>query len=139
MYPTSLGQHEVRSMLKRDEAYSGFSVDDISKAKAFYGDVLGMNVTQPMGMLGIAIGGGKSVFVYPKDNHVPATYTVLNIPTDDINSAVADLKQKGVRFERYEGMTGEDDIARGLASGMGPDIAWFKDPAGNIVSVLQDA
>jgi predicted enzyme related to lactoylglutathione lyase len=139
MGATSSDQHEVPSMLKRDEAFSGFSVNDTAKAKAFYGDVLGMNVTEPMGMLGIAIGGGKSVFVYQKDDHVPATYTILNIPTDDINAAVADLKKNGVRFERYEGMTGEDDIARGLASGMGPDIAWFKDPAGNILSVLQDA
>jgi catechol 2,3-dioxygenase-like lactoylglutathione lyase family enzyme len=139
MCATNSDQHEVRSMLKRDEAFSGFSVDDTAKAKAFYADVLGMNVTEPMGMLGIAIGGGKSVFVYQKDDHVPATYTILNIPTDDINTAVADLKKKGVRFERYEGMTGEDGIARGLASGMGPDIAWFKDPAGNILSVLQNA
>jgi catechol 2,3-dioxygenase-like lactoylglutathione lyase family enzyme len=131
-------QHGVRSMLKRDQAFSGFSVDDIAKAKAFYFGVLGMDVTEPMGMLAIAIGGGKSVFVYAKDNHVPATYTVLNIPTDNIDEAVLDLKQKGVRFERYDGMTGEDDIARGIATGMGPDIAWFKDPAGNILSVLQN-
>ena len=128
----------VRTMLKRDEAFSGFSVDDIAKAKAFYHGVLGMDVTEPMGMLGIAIGGGKSVFVYPKDDHVPATYTILNFPTDDIDAAVADLKKKGVRFEHYEGMTGEDGIARGIDIGRGPDIAWFKDPAGNILSVLKN-
>jgi catechol 2,3-dioxygenase-like lactoylglutathione lyase family enzyme len=126
-------------MFKRDAAFSGFSVDDIPKAKAFYHGVLGLHVTDEMGgMLGISIGAGKSVFVYGKDNHVPATYTVLNFPTDDIDAAVAALKKKGVRFEHYEGMTGHDGIARGSESGMGPDIAWFKDPAGNILSVLQN-
>ena len=126
-------------MLKRDEAFSGFSVNDLSKAKAFYGDVLGMDVTDnPMGALEIAIGGGKHVFVYPKDDHQPATYTTFNIPTDDIDAAVAELKKKGVRFKHYDDMTDADGIARGRASGMGPDIAWFTDPAGNILAVLQN-
>jgi catechol 2,3-dioxygenase-like lactoylglutathione lyase family enzyme len=125
-------------MLLRDQAFSGFSVDDIGKAKAFYGDVLGMPVEEPMGMLAIGIGGGKQVFVYQKDDHQPATYTCFNIPTDNIDAEVKALKAKGVTFEQYEGMTDGDGIARGIAQNMGPDIAWFKDPAGNIVSILQN-
>ena len=125
-------------MLMRDQAFSGFSVDDIAKAKAFYGDVLGMDVTDEHGMLGIAIGAGKTVLVYPKENHVPATYTMLNIPVDDIDEAVRELTQAGVTFEHYEGMTDERGIARGIENGQGPDIAWFTDPAGNIISVLHN-
>src|SRR4029078_9598143 len=103
----------AKAMLKLDEAYSGFSVDDIEKARAFYSQTLGFEVADEMGMLGISIGGGKHVFVYPKDDHEPATFTVLKIPTDDIDGAVAALKAKGVRFEQYDGITGDDDIARG--------------------------
>lgn len=126
-------------MLKHDEAYSGFSVDDMSKARDFYTRVLGFKVTDAMeGALGISIGGGKLVFVYSKDNHEPATFTVLNLPTDDIDGAVRDLKSKGVTFERYDGMTGDDGIARGSQMNRGPAIAWFRDPAGNILSVLQN-
>jgi catechol 2,3-dioxygenase-like lactoylglutathione lyase family enzyme len=124
-------------MLKVNEAFSGFSVDDLAKAAAFYRDVLGMDVTEENGTLSLSIGGGKSVFVYPKDDHVPATYTCLNFPVDDIDAAVDDLVRAGVQFERYE-MTDEKGIARASASGFGgPDIAWFKDPAGNILSVLK--
>ena len=125
-------------MLKRDETFSGFSVNDIAKAKAFYGDVLGMDVAEDHGMLAISIGAGKRVLAYPKDNHEPATFTILNIPTDDIDGAVADLRGKGVTFEEYEGITDASGIARGIENNMGPDIAWFKDPAGNIVSVLKN-
>ena len=125
-------------MLNTDTAFSGFSVDDIAKAKAFYGGVLGMNLTEDHGMLNLSIGAGKTVLVYPKQDHVPATYTILNFPVDDIDTVVDELGQAGVAFERYE-TTDEKGIARGIASGIGPDIAWFKDPAGNIVSVLQGA
>ena len=125
-------------MLKPDEAFSGFSVDDIPKAQAFYGGVLGMDVSVEHGMLRIGIGSGKSVLAYPKENHEPATFTILNIPTDDIDAAVADLRGKGVVFEQYEGMTDASGIARGIDQNMGPDIAWFKDPAGNILSVLKN-
>jgi catechol 2,3-dioxygenase-like lactoylglutathione lyase family enzyme len=121
--------------IKVNEAFSGFSVDDVEKAKAFYGDVLGLDVGDQMGGLSLAIGGDKHVFVYPKDDHVPATYTCLNFPVDDIDAAVDELTAKGVEFERYD-MTDEKGIARGKESGMGPDIAWFKDPAGNILSVV---
>jgi catechol 2,3-dioxygenase-like lactoylglutathione lyase family enzyme len=125
-------------MLHLDKVYSGFSVDDIDRARAFYRDVLGMAVADgEMGMLSLPIGSGKNVLVYPKPNHEPATYTVLNIPTDDIEGAVRDLRAKGVTFEQYEGMTGDDGIARGDQIGGGPDIAWFADPAGNIISVQQ--
>jgi len=125
-------------MLDVNEAFSGLSVDDIAKAKGFYTRILGLDVTEENGTLGLAIGGGKSVFVYPKDNHVPATYTCLNFPVDDIDAAVEQLGRAGVQFERYE-MTDENGIARGIANGNGPDIAWFTDPAGNILSVLQGA
>ncbi len=124
-------------MLKRDEAFSGFSVDDIPKAQAFYTEVLGLDTTIDHGMLSIAIGGGKHVLAYPKQNHEPAAFTILNIPTDDIDAAVGVLKANGVQFEHYEGLTGPDGIARGREAHMGPDIAWFKDPAGNILAVLQ--
>ena len=125
-------------MLRVNDAYSGFSVDDIPKAKDFYSRILGMEVSEEHGMLGLSIGGGKNVLVYPKDDHMPATYTVLNVPVDDIDAAVDQLVRAGVEFERYD-MTDEKGIARGIASGYGPDIAWFKDPAGNILSVLKDA
>lgn len=126
-------------MILRDEAFSGFSVNDIDAAREFYGNVLGLNIDDAMaGAIGIGIGGGKQVFIYPKPDHTPATYTCLNFPVDDIDSAVADLKAAGVQFQRYEGMTDENDIARGISVGRGPDIAWFTDPAGNILSVLKN-
>jgi len=125
-------------MLDAKNAFSGFSVDDIGKAKDFYGRVLGMEVAEANGMLNLSIGGGKSVLVYPKgEGHVPATYTMLNFPVDDIDATVDELTGKGVAFERYPD-TDEKGINRGKASGQGPDIAWFTDPAGNIISVLQD-
>ena len=117
-------------------AFSGFSVDDIGKAKDFYGRVLGMGVTDDHGALRLSIGGGKDVYVYAKNDHTPATYTILNFPVDDIDTAVDELARAGVKFERYD-MTDEKGIARGTASGNGPDIAWFKDPAGNFLSVLK--
>jgi catechol 2,3-dioxygenase-like lactoylglutathione lyase family enzyme len=123
-------------MLKHDQAYSGFSVDDIPKAKAFYGDTLGMDVVEENGMLGLSIGGGKRVLVYPKPNHVPAEFTVLNFPVDDVEAAVDALTAAGIAFEHYDwpGLTTD---AKGIMRGNGPDIAWFRDPAGNILSVLK--
>ena len=123
-------------MLNPDKAFSGFSVDDIPKAQAFYGDVLGLSVADDHGALNVSLGGDRFVYIYPKDNHEPATYTCLNFPVDDIDAAVDELVGKGVQFERYE-MTDDKGIARGSDSGQGPDIAWFKDPAGNILSVLK--
>jgi len=119
-----------------NNAYGGFSVDNLAVAKDFYENKLGVATEEhPMGMV---LKAGNGIFVYQKDDHQPSTYTVLNFPTDDIDSDVAALKAKGVEFESYPPMTGEDNIARGMDRDMGPNIAWFKDPAGNILSILQD-
>ena len=122
-------------MLKTAKAFSGFSVDDIPAAKKFYGEVLGLDVSEENGMLALHIADGRDILIYPKENHAPATYTVLNFPVEDIDRAVGELTQRGVRFERYEGF---DQDAKGIArGGDGPAIAWFTDPAGNILSVLE--
>ena len=123
-------------MLKADDAFSGFSVNDLDAAKKFYGETLGVAVeTVPAGLM---LGIGPGILVYPKPNHEPATYTMLNFRVDDIDKAVDELTGKGIKFEHYEGLTDQKGVARGIAHDRGPDIAWFKDPAGNIVSVLQD-
>ena len=126
-------------MFGETRAFSGFSVDDLEAAKAFYGGTLGIAVEEVPAGLFLQIAGGNGTLIYPKDNHAPATYTILNFPVDDIDRAVEALAAKGLAFERYEGLTDERGVARGLAQGKGPDIAWFKDPAGNILSVLQQA
>ena len=129
-------------MFKDTPAFSGFSVDDIAKAKMFYAETLGLNVSDDnaMGMLNLHLKGGGEVMIYPKENHVSAEYTVLNFAVDNIDEAVDGLTAKGVKFEHYDGQmkTDEKGIARGKAVGMGPDIAWFKDPAGNVLAVLED-
>jgi catechol 2,3-dioxygenase-like lactoylglutathione lyase family enzyme len=121
-------------------AFSGFAVPDIDAARTFYRDVVGLAVTDAMmGQLSIDLPGGGWVLVYPKPDHEPAVYTMLNLEVDDIDAAVDELSGRGVEFARYEGM--EQDakgIARGIAADQGPDIAWFTDPAGNIISVLQN-
>ncbi|MEP7204586.1 MAG: VOC family protein [Candidatus Saccharibacteria bacterium] len=128
-------------MFKESYAFSGFSVNDIEEAREFYGDVLGLDIVEdPMG-LRIKLNGGNSIFVYQKDDHVPASYTVLNFPVEDIDMAVDTLIGQGVEPERYSDMPNAQDekgILRGVAAGQGPDIGWFKDPAGNILSVLSD-
>ena len=124
-------------MLKADNAFSGFSVNDLDEAKKFYGETLGVEVeTVPAGLM-LKIGHG--ILVYPKPNHEPATYTMLNFRVDDIDKAVDDLTGKGIKFEQYPGLTDQKGVARGIAHDRGPDIAWFKDPAGNIISVLQES
>ena len=127
-------------MLKDSRGFAGFSVNDVQKAKAFYSDVLGLTVSDgEMGILDIQIGGGNHVIAYPKPNHQPATFTILNFPVPDIEKAVDELAARGVRFEHYDVpdiKTDEKGIARGE---YGPAIAWFTDPAGNIISVLEDA
>ena len=123
-------------MLEPDQAYSGFSVDDLDAAKRFYGETLGMDVSEEHGMLGLAIGGGKRVLVYSKPNHVPATYTVLNFPVADVDAAVDELTRGGIQFEHYDWEDLKTD-EKGIMRGNGPDIAWFKDPAGNVLSVLK--
>jgi predicted enzyme related to lactoylglutathione lyase len=123
-------------MFKDTPAFSSFSVDDIARAKVFYGETLGLPVAQPMGQLSLTLGGGGSVFIYAKPNHTPATFTVLNFRVDNIEQAVAELTRRGIALERYPDMN-MDAMGISRAEG-GPLIAWFKDPAGNILSVLQD-
>ena len=123
-------------MFQDTKAFSGFSVNDIPAAKVFYGDTLGLNVSEQNGMLTIHIAGGGNILIYPKTNHTPATYTILNLPVHNIEMAVAALKTRGVRFEHYDGMKMDE---HGIARGGGPPIAWFTDPAGNILSLVQDA
>ena len=123
-------------MLKDSHAFSGFSVDDIEKAKEFYGETLGLVVSESDGLLKLHLPGGATVLIYPKPNHAPATFTILNFPMDNIDEAVGELTKRGVRFERYEGDLKTDE--KGIFRGGGPLIAWFKDPAGNILSVLEE-
>jgi catechol 2,3-dioxygenase-like lactoylglutathione lyase family enzyme len=127
-------------MLEKSQAYSGFSVDDIEAARAFYRDTLGLSVSDGgMGAILLELGSGAVVYVYPKPNHEPATYTVLNFPVDDIDAAVDELVAAGVVFARYEGAYQDDKgVARGKAVNQGPDIAWFTDPAGNVLSVMEN-
>jgi predicted enzyme related to lactoylglutathione lyase len=122
-------------MFDNTKAFSGFAVDDIAAAKKFYGETLGLEVSEgPMGTLMLQLTGGAEVLIYPKPNHTPASFTILNFPVDDIDTAVDELVERGVEFVRYEDF-GQD--ARGIARGGGPLIAWFTDPAGNVLSVLQ--
>jgi catechol 2,3-dioxygenase-like lactoylglutathione lyase family enzyme len=113
-------------------AFSSFSVNDLAAAKQFYGDTLGLKIDEQPEGLGLHLANGGRVFLYPKDDHVPATFTVLNFPVDDIEKAVEQLAGLGVTFESYP-----DTDEKGINRGMGPDIAWFKDPAGNFLSVLE--
>jgi catechol 2,3-dioxygenase-like lactoylglutathione lyase family enzyme len=121
-------------MFGHTRAFSGFSVDDIPKAKRFYGETLGLRVSEEHGMLQLHIAGDRDTLIYPKEDHTPATYTILNFPVDDIDTTVDQLAARGVRFERYDGA---DQDEKGIFRGEGPPIAWFKDPAGNVLSVLQ--
>jgi catechol 2,3-dioxygenase-like lactoylglutathione lyase family enzyme len=128
-------------MFKKTRAFSGFSVDDIAKAKEFYGTTLGLDVTEDtkMSLLTLKLATGAKIMIYPKgQGHSPATYTVLNFPVKDIDKAVDELAAHGVRFERYDGFKQDaKGIVRSGSENPGPSIAWFKDPAGNILSVLQ--
>jgi predicted enzyme related to lactoylglutathione lyase len=126
-------------MFKETKAFSGFAVNDLAVAKKFYSETLGIEVEQGGQGLRLKIAGGNPTFVYSKPDHVPAAYTILNFPVDDIDRAVDQLTAAGVKFEHYGKLTDARGIARGAATGGGPDIAWFKDPAGNILSVLQES
>jgi predicted enzyme related to lactoylglutathione lyase len=121
-------------MLENCPAFSGYSADDIPRAMQFYGETLGLTVSEDHGLMTLHLPGDRDTLIYPKERHEPATFTVLNFPVEDIERSVDDLVARGVEFERYEGM---DQDARGISRGGGPLIAWFKDPAGNILSVLQ--
>jgi catechol 2,3-dioxygenase-like lactoylglutathione lyase family enzyme len=125
-------------MLRDSHAFSGFSSNDIPKTREFYAGTLGLEVTEANGLLTLHFAGGGIVLIYPKDNHEPASFTVLNFPVDDIEQEVDRLTRAGVRFEHYEGLhQDERGIARPASPELGPLIAWFKDPAGNVLSVLQ--
>ena len=126
-------------MFKDTKAFSGFAVDDLEAAKKFYSETLGIEVEQGGQGLRLKVAGGNPTFVYSKPDHVPATYTILNFPVADIDRAVDQLTAAGVKFEHYGKLTDARGIARGATTGGGPDIAWFKDPAGNILSVLQQS
>jgi catechol 2,3-dioxygenase-like lactoylglutathione lyase family enzyme len=121
-------------MFENTKAFSGFAVDDIDKAREFYSETLGLEVSEENGMLTLKIAGDRPTLVYPRPDHTPAEYTILNFPVDDIDQAVDDLTARGVRFEHYEGFEQDE---RGIMRGQGPPIAWFKDPAGNVLSVIQ--
>ena len=123
-------------LLRESKAFSGFAAADITKAKEFYGQILGLNVTEEHGLLTLHLAGGSNVLIYPKADHVPATFTVLNFPVGDVEQAVDELSKRGVRFEKYDGPEIKTD-EKGIMRGNGPTIAWFKDPAGNILSVLE--
>lgn len=116
-----------------EKAFSGFSADDIPAVRAFYADTMGIPVSEEHGMLTLHLAGGRDTLVYPKPNHVPAEYTTLNFPVPDIEAAVRELAARGVTFDQGPGI---DEL--GIFRGGGPLIAWFKDPAGNILSVLQE-
>lgn len=125
------------SALGSTKAISGFSVDDIEAAKKFYGETLGLKVTdEEMGIIRLHLAGGTEILVYPKPNHEPASYTILNFLVDDIDSAVGELTGRGVEFVKYDGFPQEEN---GIMRGNGPDIAWFTDPAGNVISVLKES
>lgn len=122
--------------LRESRAFSGFSVNDIHAAKEFYGETLGLDAREENGMLHLRLPGGAVVLVYHKPNHTPASFTILNFPVSNIEEAVDELTRLGVSFEQYEGEIQTD--AKGIHRGRGPTIAWFRDPAGNVLSVLQE-
>ena len=126
-------------MLKHSKAFSGFSVNDIPKAKKFYSETLGLEIKDsPMGLLELNIEGGNPIIIYPKPNHVPATFTILNFPVKNIDEAVDELIKNGITFEQYAGPIKTDEKGICRSGGRGPNIAWFKDPAGNILSLIEE-
>ena len=122
-------------MFENTKAFSGFAVDDLERARQFYGGTLGIRTSQEHGLMTLHLSGGRDTLVYPKPDHTPATYTILNFPVDDIDKAVDELTARGVQLQRYPD-AGQDE--KGISRGGGPYIAWFTDPAGNILSVLQE-
>ena len=122
-------------MFANTKAFSGFAVDDLEKAREFYGETLGLKTSEEYGLMTLHLAGDRPTLVYPKPDHTPATYTILNFPVDDIDEAVDELAGRGVRLERYDGAEQDE---KGIMRAQGPYIAWFKDPAGNVLSVLQE-
>jgi len=122
-------------MFANTTAFSGFAVGDLEAAKKFYGETLGLRTSEQYGLLTLHLAGDRDTLVYPKPDHVPASYTILNFQVDDIDAAVDELVRRGISLEKYDGM-GQDE--KGINRAGGPYIAWFKDPAGNILAVLQE-
>jgi catechol 2,3-dioxygenase-like lactoylglutathione lyase family enzyme len=122
-------------MFANTKAFSGFAVDDVEKAREFYGETLGLKTSEEHGLMTLHLAGDRPTLVYPKPDHTPADYTILNFPVDDIDAAVDALAGRGVQLERYDGMEQDE---KGVMRAGGPYIAWFKDPAGNVLSVLQE-
>jgi catechol 2,3-dioxygenase-like lactoylglutathione lyase family enzyme len=122
-------------MFANSRAFSGFAVSDLPAARQFYGDTLGIRTSEQHGLLTLHLAGDRDTLVYPRPDHAPATYTILNFPVEDIDKAVDELTALGVQFERFDGI---DQDEKGINRAGGPYIAWFKDPAGNILSVLQE-
>jgi catechol 2,3-dioxygenase-like lactoylglutathione lyase family enzyme len=122
-------------MFADTKAYSGIAVDDMQRAREFYGDTLGLNTSEEYGLMWLHLAGGRDTLVYEQSDATPASYTILNFEVDDIDEAVDGLAAHGVRFERYDGLKQDD---KGVAREEGPYIAWFKDPSGNVLSVLQE-
>jgi catechol 2,3-dioxygenase-like lactoylglutathione lyase family enzyme len=132
---TSGAEPRPKTMFSDTKAFSGFAVPDIDAAEKFYGETLGIRVTNDHGLLTLHLdGGARPTLVYRKPDHVPASYTILNFPVDDVGAAVRELAERGVAVARYDGMPQDDD---GVMRGNGPDIAWFTDPAGNVLSVIK--
>lgn len=123
-------------MFQNTKAFSGFSVDNLEKAKKFYGDTLGIKVTQEHSVLWLHVANCK-ILIYPKENHVPATFTILNFPVNDLEKTMREMNKLGIQFEHYN-MPGLKTDEKGIFRGPGPKIAWFKDPAGNVLSVLEE-
>jgi catechol 2,3-dioxygenase-like lactoylglutathione lyase family enzyme len=122
-------------MFANTRAFSGFAVDDVEKARAFYGETLGLATSEQNGLMTLHLAGGRDTIVYPKPGHTPAAYTILNFPVEDIDQAVDELHARGVQLERYEGFEQDE---KGISRAGGPYIAWFTDPAGNVLSVIQE-
>jgi catechol 2,3-dioxygenase-like lactoylglutathione lyase family enzyme len=122
-------------MFANTKAFSGFAVDDVEKAREFYGETLGLETSEEHGLLTLRLAGDRPTLVYPKPDHTPADYTILNFPVDDIDEAVEALSGRGVQLERYDGMEQDE---KGIMRAGGPYIAWFKDPAGNVLAVIEE-
>jgi len=136
MLQIAIEKEDSEPMFKDTKAFSGFSVNDLQKAKEFYSQTLGLDVSESNGLLQLHIAGGTTILMYPKENHTPATFTILNFPVANVEQAVDELARRGVHVESYhDGDLVTDD--KGIFRGGGPKIAWFKDPAGNILSVLE--
>lgn len=137
MAKTQTQREGLTPLFKDVPAFPSFAAKDLRAEKTFFADTLGLNVDDRQGMLYLNLGGSNKILIYPKSDHTPASFTILNFPVDDINAAVDQLTNRGIKFERYD-IPGLKPDERLIYRGEGPPIAWFKDPSGNIFSVLED-